>query len=99
MGDPSAVVGNLAQFANPIPFVGQLRDDPHPLRDVEPGAPEVHHVTAVPQARRTLDERRLVSALQEPVGERRARDSGSDDQHPHCDHYLDPLLDQWSKHA
>jgi hypothetical protein len=61
MGDPSAVVGNLAQFANSISLVDQLRDDPHPLRDVEPCAPEVHHVTAVPQAWRALDERRLVS--------------------------------------
>ena len=81
MGDPPAAVRHLSQFTDAIPLAHQPRDDAHPLRNVEPRAPEVDHVAALTQPGSTLDQRRLMTRPPQPVRQRRTRDSRPDDQH------------------
>jgi hypothetical protein len=55
-------------------------DEAHSLRDVEAGAPEVDHVAAFPKSRRTFDQNRFESTIQQPVSERGTRDARTRNQ-------------------
>jgi hypothetical protein len=61
----------------------ELGDDAHPFGHIEAGTPEVDQVPASASFGRVLDERGLVPGAEQPVGQRRSRDSRADDEHLH----------------
>src|SRR5579871_1790685 len=57
--DPPAPRIDYAHLLDRVAPLPDLRDQTHPLRDIISGSPEVDHVAALAQARRSLDQGRL----------------------------------------
>ena len=67
-------------FAHSVAHLPKLRNEPHPLRDVETHPPKIHDIAARAQRGRALDQGRNEAVAGKPISERRAGDAGAGDK-------------------
>jgi len=82
-GDTMPIAVDGTRLSDDVTTAPQFRDDAHPIGYLEAGAPEIDQVAATAKLGCPLQERRLVSGVQQPVGKRGSRDPCANNQDPH----------------
>src|SRR5215211_5374473 len=87
---PGAI--DRARLGEHVTAAPQFRNDAHPLRHVEAGAPEVDQVTTAAKLGRPLYQGDFMPRVQQPVPKRRTGYSSTHNQHLHDYISLKPMV-------